>query len=80
MITPFSDLDGSPEKYFSVPKGESNKDAYNLVMERIEVLNDLLGCYLSVAESSDTVVPIVATKMIDSLLYQANAIMQAGEK
>ncbi len=69
-----------PENYFSVPKGEDDMDAYNTTMERIGVLTELLDAYLSCTDPSDNDVSTVTIQIIDSLLFQARAIMETGEK
>lgn len=76
-------LEGEPEKYFTVPDGQPfDSDTYETIMDRIEFLNkcseDLAdGCEISFGNEYTI---SFFSHMISTYLYQAKALMEAGEK
>jgi len=75
-------LEGSPSKYFTVPSCEEiDYEAHGILMEQVEVLNDTITNMTSSSVPVDTEYYLgVFSNIMTSLLYQANAIVEAGEK
>jgi len=75
-------LDGLPEKYFTVPPCEEiDLEAHGILMEQVEVLNKLIadasdGC----AIVADDYWIACLSNIMSSLLFQAKLIMEAEEK
>ena len=76
-------LDGLPEKYFTVPPSEEvDCDAHAILMDQIEFLNAIIANLSSGSEIAfeDTYVIDQFSHMIETLLFQARLIMNAGRQ
>ncbi|MCU7834923.1 MAG: hypothetical protein KZQ83_06665 [gamma proteobacterium symbiont of Taylorina sp.] len=76
-------LEGLPEKYFTVPPCEEiDYDAHSILMDQINFLNTIVTNLSSGSEIAfeDTYVIDQCSHMIETLLFQAGLIMKAGRK
>lgn len=74
-------LEGLPEKYFHVPVDDYDSDAHDYLIEQIEAISAVIHSLSGGADVTDkekTIYRLSST--MESLLYQARAIMEAGEK
>ena len=75
-------IDDYPDKYFKVPPSEEmDTYAHDLLIGRIEVLNELMGDITDGCKV-DATDRLIATfsHIIGSMLYQANQIRKAVKK
>lgn len=75
-------LEGLPIKYFKVPPGNKiDYEACSILMDQIEAISGMLNDVLSSSEVCfDELLLNHLSDIMESLLFQARAIMKAGEK
>ncbi len=75
-------LEGLPLKYFNVPPGNDiDLEAHAILMDQIEAISGMLNNVFGSSEVCfDELLLNHLSDIMESLLFQARAIMEAGEK